>query len=36
MFNHISLPNPGVTLGILPEELYNVIMSEIEFNPNKR
>ena len=30
MFNHISLPNPGVTSGVLPEELYKIIMSEVE------
>lgn len=29
-FNHISLPNPGVTTGILPNEIYDVIMSEVE------
>lgn len=30
MFNHINLPNPGVTTGFLPDEIYNVVMSEIE------
>ena len=29
-FNHISLPNPGVTTGILPNEIYDAIMSEVE------
>lgn len=29
-FTHISLPNPGVTTGFLPDELYNIIMKEIE------
>lgn len=29
-FNHISLPNPGVTTGILPNEIYDVIMSEVD------
>ena len=29
-FTHISLPNPGVTSGILPEELYKIVMNEIE------
>lgn len=30
MFNHINLPNPGVTTGFLPDEIYNIIMKEIE------
>jgi hypothetical protein len=30
MFNNISLPNPGVTTGVLPDELYDIIMKEIE------
>jgi hypothetical protein len=29
IFNHISLPNPGVTTGVLPDDLYNIIMEEI-------
>jgi len=29
MFSHISLPNPGVTSGVLPEELYNQVMNEV-------
>jgi hypothetical protein len=29
-FNHISLPNPGVTTGILPNEIYDIIMSEVK------
>lgn len=28
-FNHISLPNPGVTTGVLPDELYEILMKEI-------
>jgi hypothetical protein len=30
MFNHINLPNPGVTTGFLPDEIYNIIMKEVE------
>lgn len=30
MFDHIPLPNPGVTTAVLPDELYNIIMQEIE------
>lgn len=29
MFNHINLPNPGVTTGYLPDELYKIIMEEV-------
>jgi hypothetical protein len=29
MFNHISLPNPGVTTGILPDHIYCAIMAEV-------
>lgn len=29
MFNHINLPNPGVTTGKLPEDLYDFIMKEV-------
>lgn len=28
-FTHISLPNPGVTTGILPDDLYTVLIEEI-------
>lgn len=30
MFDHVPLPNPGVTTGVLPDDLYNIIMQEIE------
>ena len=30
IFNHITLPNPGVTTGYLPDNLYKIIMDEIE------
>ena len=29
-FNHIPLPNPGVTTGVLPDNLYEILMMEIE------
>lgn len=29
MFNHISLPNPGVTSGVLPDKIYDVVMQEV-------
>jgi hypothetical protein len=29
MFTHISLPNPGVTTSVLPDNLYKIIMNEI-------
>lgn len=29
LFTHISLPNPGVTTGHLPDELYEILMNEI-------
>jgi hypothetical protein len=28
-FTHISLPNPGVTTGVIPDEIYDVIMNEV-------
>jgi len=28
-FNHVALPNPGVTIGQLPEDLYELVMNEI-------
>ena len=28
-FTHISLPNPGVTAGNLPEEIYGEVMKEV-------
>ena len=28
-FTHISLPNPGVTTGNLPEELYKQVIEEV-------
>lgn len=28
-FTHISLPNPGVTTGVIPDDIYDVIMNEV-------
>ena len=30
MFDHIQLPNPGLTRGIIPLEIYQPVMQEIE------
>lgn len=30
MFSHISLPNPGVTVSVLPDEIYDLVMKEVE------
>lgn len=29
-FNHISLPNPGVTTGVLPKNIYDLLMNEVK------
>ena len=30
MFEHIQLPNPGITRGIIPSEIYQSVMQEIK------
>ena len=30
MFEHIQLPNPGITRGMIPQEIYQSIMQEIK------
>ncbi len=30
MFEHIHLPNPGITRGIIPEEIYKSVMQEVK------
>ena len=29
MFEHIQLPNPGLTRGMIPPEIYEPVMQEI-------
>ena len=29
MFEHIQLPNPGITRGVIPQEIYQPVMQEI-------
>ena len=29
MFEHIQLPNPGLTRGVIPEDIYQLVMQEI-------
>ena len=29
MFEHIQLPNPGLTRGVIPQEIYQLVMQEI-------
>jgi len=30
MFEHIQLPNPGLTRGVIPQEIYQPVMQEIK------
>ena len=30
MFEHIQLPNPGLTRGMIPQEIYQPVMQEIK------
>ena len=30
MFEHIQLPNPGLTRGMIPPEIYQPVMQEIK------
>ena len=30
MFEHIQLPNPGLTRGMIPQEIYQSVMQEIK------
>ena len=37
MFEHIQLPNPGLTRGVIPQEIYQPVMQEIrEIEANDR
>ena len=37
MFEHIQLPNPGLTRGMIPQEIYQPVMQEIkEIESNDR
>ena len=37
MFEHIQLPNPGLTRGVIPQDIYQPLMQEIyEIEANDR